>query len=303
MTPVSTLVIRLSSLGDVVLAGAVTGALRPVSFLTRAAYAPLAARLPGVDRVLVWEERPSLAGFERVIDLHANPRSRLACLRAGAPVARVRRHDLRRRARVVFKHGPPPPRVVARYAEAARVSPAPAPWIALDRRAPVALALAPGAAHATKRWPAGRFARLGARWPGPVSVLGGPDERALVEAIAAEIGPRAEAIAERGFSRTFQALSETRALVAGDTGLLHLAAACGVPVLGLFGPTTTVDGFWCWDAGGLALERDLSCRPCSLHGGARCPIGDHLCMTSLGVDEVWAGLQALLAPGDAAAAP
>ncbi len=291
----STLVVRFSSLGDVVLTGAVTGGLAPVSFLTKAAFAPLAARLPGVERVLVWEEGPELRGFDRVVDLHASPRSRLASLRAGAPVSRVRRHDLARRLRVAFKHGDPPPLVIARYAEAAGLPAAAAPWISLPRPdAPAALALAPAAAHATKRWPPGRFAALGARWEGPVLVLGGPEDRALVHAVAEAVGPRAEAVAERGFDRTLEALSRARALVAGDTGLLHLAGACGVPVLGLFGPTTSQDGFWCWGARGLPAELPLGCRPCSLHGGPSCPVGDHLCMEGLAVDEVWARLQLLL---------
>lgn len=292
----STLVIRLSSLGDVVLAGAVTGPLAPVSLLTRAAWAPVAARLPGVARVLIWEEMPSLAGFDRVVDLHASPRSRLAALRAGAPVSRVRRYDLLRRARVAFKVQARPPTVIARYAEAAGVEPAPAPWIRLERVAkPDTLVLVPGAAHATKRWPAARFVALGARWPGPVTVLGSWSERALALAIVDALGPSATAVCERGFDQSFSALGEAAALVGGDTGLLHLAAACGVPVLGLFGPTTSQDGFWCWDAAGRAVELPLSCRPCSRHGSDRCPIGDHRCLAELSPEAVWAQLEQLLA--------
>lgn len=291
----STLVIRLSSLGDVVLTGAVTAALGPVALLTRARYAPVAARLRGVERVLCLEEDPPLVGFERVVDLHASPRSRLLALRARAPSARVRRYDLRRRLRVALKVGAPPPRVIERYAEAAGVPPSPAPWIALPRLAtPEALALAPGAAHPTKRWPAASFAALGRRWPGPVSVLGAQSERALVEAVAAQIGPRAEVVCERGFERTFEALGRAAALVGGDSGLLHLAGASGVPVIGLYGPTTSADGFWCWEARGRALELPLSCRPCSLHGGPACPVGDHLCLGGLEVEAVWSALEALL---------
>lgn len=296
-----TLVIRFSSLGDVVLAGAVTGPLAPVSFLTKAAWREVAGALPGVSEVLVWEDRPKLAGFERIVDLHNSPRSRMLTVLASGSVSRVRRHDLRRRLRVAFKQGEPPPTVVRRYAEAAGVPPAPPPWIRREVVAPRdRLLLCPGAAHATKRWPAARFAEVGRRWRGPVLVLGGPEDRALCSAIAEAIGPRAEPVAERGFSRTLAALAQARVALAGDTGLMHLAASAGVPVLALFGPTTSADGFWSWErpGGGHAMEIPLSCRPCSLHGGPICPVGDHLCLEGLEVDAVWSALLALVAEAE-----
>lgn len=291
----STLVIRLSSLGDVVLAGAVTGGLAPVHFLTRARYAPVAARLPGVERVLSWEESPSLRGYDRVVDLHASPRSRLASLRALATTRRVDRHDLRRRLRVAFKAGDPPPRVIRRYADAAGVDLAPSPWIDLPGAGQgEALALIPGAAHATKRWPMARWVALGHLWGGPTLVLGGPEERALVQTVSERVGTTARAVVERGFEATFEALSCSRAAVGGDTGLLHLAAACGVPTLGIYGPTTSADGFWCWDVDGEVVELPLYCRPCSLHGGPACPIGDHLCMSGISAEAVFQALSGLL---------
>ena len=291
---VPTLVIRFSSLGDVVLAGAVTGGLAPVHLLTRAPYADLAAKLPGVERVLVWEERPDLSGYSRVIDLHRSPRSRLLCAPLRASVSGVERWDLRRRVRVAFKVGAPPPRVIERYAKAAGVNIAPLPWISLPERPKTALALAPLAAHATKTWPADAYVSLAQRWGGPVFLLGGPEDLRPLRAIAEAIGPRAEPIAERGVRRTLEALAQSRALVGGDTGLLHLAGACGLPVVGLFGPTTSRDGFWCWEERGEALELPLSCRPCSLHGGPVCPIGDHLCLRQLEVETVWAALERVL---------
>ena len=88
----------------------------------------------------------------------------------------------------------------------------------------------------------------------------------------------------RGDLETLDAMNGAFAMVAGDTGLLHLAAAVGLPVVGLFGPTTSTDGFWCHD--GVALELPLACRPCSRFGGARCPMGDHLCLQGIEVERV-----------------
>ena len=286
----STVVIRYSSLGDIVLTGAVTGALAPVTYITHPRYRALAARLPGVTAVCAGDD-PLPHSAEKIIDLHASLRSRRIAMQIHGPVHRVARHDLRRRARVHLKLGAPPPTVVARYAQAAGVQASQAPWLPVTGSAD-ALILCPGAAWATKTWAASGFVAIGRRYEGPVLVLGGPDEVELVERIVQGIGAQAEGITERGYERTFAALGRGRAAVAGDTGLMHLCAAAGIPVVGLFGPTTSRDGFWCHD--GVVIEQDLPCRPCTRYGGSRCPIGDHLCMTATTPEPVWAALQQVL---------
>jgi ADP-heptose:LPS heptosyltransferase len=261
----TTVLVRYSSLGDIVLTGAVTAALGDVTFLTLPRYADLARRLRGVSAVLAPGD-PLPVGA-RVIDLHNNLRSR--AVRADV---RVEREDWRRRARVWFK-GPPADPVIVRYARAAGVTPVGPPWLPPARRGD-ALVIAPGAAHATKRWPYWRA--LAARWPGPVRAVGGPGEEALLAGLGG--------VAETGFERTLAALDGAAVVCAGDTGLLHLGAAVGLPVVGLFGPTTSVDGFFSY--GGRAVELPLACRPCSRFGGPRCPVGDHACLRDLPVETV-----------------
>ncbi len=265
-----TVVVRWSSLGDVILAGSVTGALTPVTFVTLPRYADLARRLPGVVAVLgPGDALP--AG--RVVDLHHNLRS----LRIRAD-ARVERQDWRRRARVWFKSAPADP-VVVRYGRAAGVAPAPPPWLAPVSRG-AALVIAPGAAHANKRWYG--WSELARRWGGPVRVIGGPGD----EAALAPFG----AAPERGFDRTLAALEGAALVCAGDTGLLHLGAAVGLPGVGVFGPTTSVDGFYSY--GVTPVELELPCRPCTRFGGDRCPVGDHLCLRGIAVDDVLAACRA-----------
>ena len=285
----SALVIRWSSLGDVVLAGSVTGGLGDVWFWTKPAWRDLAARLPGVQRVLVWGEDPAPKGqnFTRIVDLQGDLRSRRATLGLRGPVHRLARHDLRRRTRVWLKWGAPPPTVVERYAAAAGVPVAPRPWLDLGPPGE-ALALIPGASRATKRWPLARWRDLAEAWEGPLVLLGGPEDQALLHALGEGLGPRVEVVAEAGFEATLAALGRCRAAVGGDTGLLHLAAAAGRPVVGIFGPTTSADGFWCHP--GEAVELDLPCRPCSRYGSMRCPMGDHACMQQLSPVQVQAAL-------------
>jgi len=286
----STVVIRFSSLGDIVLAGAVTGHLAPVIFVTLERYAEVAKRLPGVVEVRTWEEhgRAALRGASRIVDLHASLRSRYATAFQKPVVQRVRRHDLKRRFRVAFKSSPAP-MVIDRYAEAAQVPIAATPWF--SQAAGKELILIPGAQHKTKRWTVQQWISLGKHWEGPIAVIGSQIEASVVHEIATGIGAHARPISEQGFEETFQVIQTAGLAVGGDTGLMHLAAASGVPVVCLFGPTRPEDGHWCHS--GPVVQVELACRPCSRHGGDTCPMGDHACMRSIQVDDVLTAMEQL----------
>ena len=88
-------------------------------------------------------------------------------------------------------------------------------------------------------------------------------------------------------------LGRLSALVTNDSGLMHLAAAVGTPVVALFGPTVTEFGFAPAGPGHQVLERPLDCRPCSVHGTERCPRGHFRCMKETAPEEVLAALDRL----------
>src|SRR3989304_6567858 len=76
-------------------------------------------------------------------------------------------------------------------------------------------------------------------------------------------------------------------VVTNDSGPLHMAGALGKPVVALFGPTVEEFGFTPLNNQSLVLSKDLPCRPCSLHGSNRCPLGHHHCMNTIQPDEVF----------------
>jgi heptosyltransferase-2 len=87
-------------------------------------------------------------------------------------------------------------------------------------------------------------------------------------------------------ARAAALLGECAVAVTHDSGLMHLAAARGRPVVALFGSTSPVLGFSPRGEGHAVICRDLSCQPCTVHGRESCPLGHHRCMTTIEVGEV-----------------
>lgn len=110
--------------------------------------------------------------------------------------------------------------------------------IGLDQ--PFAL-INPGAAWPNKRWPADRFGevarRLRERFDLPSAVLWGPDETTLAASVVRASGEAARMAPQTTMVEMLALASAARVLVSGDTGPLHLAAAAGTPVVGVYGPT------------------------------------------------------------------
>lgn len=97
-----------------------------------------------------------------------------------------------------------------------------------------AVVLLPGAGKPEKQWPVDRFREL-ARRIGPRAVaVWGPGERELADAIGARVAPRTNLRELTGI------LQRARLVIGGDTGPLHLAAALGTPVIGLYATMSSV---------------------------------------------------------------
>lgn len=65
-------------------------------------------------------------------------------------------------------------------------------------------------------------------------------------------------------------LSQSHLLLTGDSGPMHLANAVNIPLLALFGPTSQEWGFFPTGENAYILQKNIFCRPCSLHGKQKC---------------------------------
>ena len=323
-SPLRILAVRFSSIGDVILTTPLYRAIRArhpgahLTVVTKRATAPLLEGNPAIDRVVPLEPGETISalaarlgeGYTWGLDLHGSLRSRALRWLVAARWRGYRKRTAARWALIHLKrdwygshHA-----VAERYFEAARdldVRPDGRPpevfvpadtdatmadWLA-ERKVPDRFAtLAPGAAHATKRWPVEQWSALAKALASEgvgVVAVGGPEDRASAEAVAAAAGALGTSAAgNTTLMQTAALLRRSAVAASGDTGVMHLATAVNTPVVALFGPTVRPFGFFPYSERASVIERPLDCRPCSAHGGEACPLGHHNCLREITVDTV-----------------
>lgn len=314
-------VLRLSSLGDVLLTQPVVVALARaypaarLTFWTKEEYADAVRFDPAVAHVRVLERdarriedlvsmSAELEDCDLIVDLHGNARTRVLTLRQKARVLRAPSYRLRRARWVHARWTRPPatPAAVRRYAAAlaplgltvdtdpvhhagAEAEAWATAW--LDAWAPgrAPVALCPGARHFTKRWPEAHWVALAGRLRDegwPLLVLSTAAERRALPELAATLeADPASRWCAEPLPRMAALLGRVATAVTHDSGWMHLAAAHGRRVVALFGSTAPELGF-APDGEGHAIHcRHEPCQPCTLHGRAACPQGHFRCMLRL----------------------
>lgn len=91
------------------------------------------------------------------------------------------------------------------------------------------IVLLPGAGRPDKQWP--KFPELAKRIGAEALVAWGPGEHELAQSIGADVAP------QTNLRELAWLLAHAKLVIGGDTGPLHLAAALGTPVVGIYGPT------------------------------------------------------------------
>ncbi len=158
------------------------------------------------------------------------------------------------------------------------------------------VALHPGASKAPRAWHAGRFALLGRnlteRTGARIILLGGPADRDLLESIAGRMPPESLLPIRLDLSIPDLAgvLERCQLFVGNDSGPMHLAAALGVHVVGIFGPgspgrTSPIARDGCVEV----ISRLYPCSPCRQDFFRECPpapSGKPFCLEEIAVEEV-----------------
>ncbi|MFZ1947532.1 MAG: glycosyltransferase family 9 protein [bacterium] len=153
----------------------------------------------------------------------------------------------------------------------------------------------PRAPH--RRWDKAKFAeitrRLGADLGAKVVLTGTAEERALVQEVMAMAATPGVFNAGGEFTvAQMAALAKRCGLVlSNDTGTMHVAAAMGVPTVGLFGPESP-RRYGPFGRCNRSVYKHLACSPCiEIHRGRHRKCGDPQCIADIAVEEVWAVIQ------------
>lgn len=316
------LVLRFSSIGDIVLTTPVVRGLKQqanavVHYLSKAAFEPILRPNPYIDQVFsfnkeVSEVLPALKAerYDVVIDLHNNLRSRWVKWQLGRPAYTFDKLNIEKWLLVNFGWNRlPDMHIVDRYMASAASLGVHYDGKGLDFFIPEGLgwqhsqqvdnmpsqpyiAFVLGATHATKRLPQEKIIDICNQLQQPLVLLGGKDEAESAIQVTQKTG--AHVINMCGKLSLYESASVVRdaALVlTHDTGLMHIAAAFRKKIVSVWGNTIPAFGMYPLYPDGIQLNTTievsgLPCRPCSKIGYSKCPKGHFACMKSISTEQI-----------------
>lgn len=308
------LVIRFSSIGDIVLCSPVLRCLKKalpateIHFLTKKKFAGLLEFNPYLtkthslgDSLSEISHELKKENFDLIIDLHSSLRSRWLSLLLNKPVLGVRKGSLSKWLLVHFGWNRLSAGHMAdRYLKTIRpigIEPDQEglDFFPCDCEKPLEEELPDfvrnekyavfsiGGTHFTKRMPVARWIELMLEMHHPIVLAGGKEDLPAAEAIA-KAGMLAgkkifNACGKYTIGGTAHLIRNSNLVISHDTGLMHIAAAFQKPVVCIWGNTVPAFGFYPWKTPYFNLEvKNLSCRPCTRIGKPACPKGHFHCM-------------------------
>jgi len=310
------LVVRFSSIGDIVLTSPVVRGLSEqvgaeVHYLTKTRFAELVTSIPFISKVhaisrSVSEVSDELRAerYDAIIDLHVNLRSlQVRWLLFGVRTYAFHKLNVRKWVLTNLKIDVlPRVHIVDRYLAAAEGLGVYSDGKGLDFRIPQEaqlnvqqkwpelsdsrgfVAFSIGATHATKRLPTEKIEAVCRMLPVPVVLLGGDDMAEAGQQLERTVGSRVvNACGRLSLFQSASVIDQASVVLTHDTGLMHIAAALKKPIVSVWGNTVPAFGMTPYlpddNIPSAIMEvAGLSCRPCSKIGHARCPRGHFRCM-------------------------
>ena len=157
-----------------------------------------------------------------------------------------------------------------------------------------------GAAHGTKRWPVHKWKEFCEKMIHPVVLLGGKEDEKNGNEIAAVDPVKVyNACGKFRINESADLVRKSKMVITNDTGLMHIAAAFRKPIISLWGNTVPSFGMTPYYGDAPVIDvifqvNKLWCRPCSKIGYNKCPLGHFKCMNRISADEVISTVRKLL---------
>lgn len=310
------LIIRLSSLGDVLLTTPLIRSIKTnypeiqIDYIVKDQYVDALKHNPFVSCIFTYNNLEksflpkvnSELNYDLVIDLQNNLKSKQIVSKINAPAVKFNKRNTDKFLLVHFKINrmKSAPSVAERYA-----STIPGYQLneeGLDLFIPdnikskltkpgTYVGLCPGSRHFTKMWPIEYYIELGnilSRNGYTVLLFGGKSDRDICKRIADAITNAKDMSNDDNLLQTAADMKECMCIICNDSGLMHAASAVKTPVVVILGSTVKEFGFIPNSKNSSILENNLlSCRPCSHIGRNKCPKGHFNCMREIKPSKVY----------------
>jgi heptosyltransferase-2 len=305
------LIIRLSSLGDVILTTPLIRSLKKVypekqiDFVVREQYQDVLRYNPHLNNVFTLDKDNDYArlfdkigsdNYDLIIDLHNNVRSRVISGKIGAKTVRYKKPYLKRGLLVNTKINllKDAKKIPERYAGALNESilDKEGPEIHLPQNSSTILddsgyyiGICPGSKHFTKMYPIDYISDLitmlqddGFR----IVLFGGTDDKVICDQIKGSGAEIVNLCNDNDLLQTAAEMKKCKLVICNDSGLMHAATAVNIPVAAIFGSTVRELGFTPYNSEHILIENNnIGCRPCSHIGRNACPKKHFKCMLEL----------------------
>ncbi|MBS1952478.1 MAG: glycosyltransferase family 9 protein [Bacteroidetes bacterium] len=307
------LIIRFSSIGDIVLTTPVIRCLKiqaaqvTVHYATKKQYQVILENNPYIDRVFYLENKLNdlivqlkNEQYDWVIDLHNNLRTRIIKWKLGVQSYSFNKLNLEKWLMVNLKiNRLPDVHIVDRYLKTIQPlgikndglgldyfipekDEVPLSWFPLTHRQGF-IAYAIGAQHETKKLPVKRMIELCKNINRPMVLLGGKEDYENGETVSLAVGEMIfNTCGKLNLNQSASLVKQAQYVFTHDTGLMHIAAAFKKEVYVLWGNTIPAFGMYPYRTKFTSLENiHLRCRPCSKIGYNKCPKGHFKCMNEI----------------------
>ena len=312
--PIKFLILRFSSIGDIVLTTPVIRCLKKqyphaeVHYFTKSQFGFLLENNPHVDKLWLLDSPggnplPQLRkeNFDYIIDLHRNLRTLKIKLTLSKPSFSFEKLNIQKFLLTNFKINILPDiHVVDRYLATLKSFGILNDNAGLDYFIPPGdkvqiqtlpithqldfIAYAIGGQHFTKKLPVPKMIELCKKINRPIILLGGKEDHEAGEALRIKIGSDLifNACGKFNFNQSASIIQNAKMVFSHDTGLMHVASAFKKTIYSIWGNTVPAFGMFPYKTPFEIIENNsLSCRPCSKIGYSKCPKKHFKCMNDL----------------------
>lgn len=314
------LIIRFSSIGDIVLTTPVIRCLRnqlgdaEIHFVVKKQFQPVISSNPYIHKIHILDDNlyqltNTLKNehFDYIIDLHQNIRSLIVKSRLKIMSFSVNKINFNKWLMVNLKiNRLPDKHLVDRYMETIKKFDIQNDNAGLDYFIPPDdevnpenissyhkngyIALAIGGKHATKQMPADMIIELCRSLDSPIILLGGPEDRQTGKTISDNSGSHVfNNCGNSNINQSASLVRQSRLLITPDTGLMHIGSAFKKIILSIWGNTIPEFGMYPYmphHSSKIFEVKGLPCRPCSKIGFTKCPKGHFRCMRDMDVGSI-----------------